>query len=161
MSYTPLHPAYFMRFCRHISAALLLLLSLGAAGYAADLKIVVLDSKDGHPLRSKLVCVTFPTKDPIAVNQPRMCNRTDTTGAATFLLPDPAPESVKVDLASNNLVPCFASQAFSVAVAMKDGLVAKNTCGGGTTDTTETKELVVYGHQKGMKEVLGSTRDEF
>jgi len=144
-----------------IFSGTLLLCAFSAIGYAADLKIVVLESNNGHPLHSKLVCVTYPVSDPIVLNQQRTCRRTDGTGTAAFLLPDPVPESVRVELASNNLVACYASQAFSIAAAMKDGLVAKNTCGNGTTETTETGELVIYGHQKGMKEVLSTTRDEW
>ena len=139
----------------------LLLCGLGAVSQATDLKVVVLDSKEGKPMRSKLVCVAFPSSDPVVLNQPRMCGRTDSTGTAAFRLPEPEPEKVKVELATNNLVPCYAPQAFVVADALKDGLVAKNTCADETTDTTETGEVVVYAHQKSVKEVLGSARDEF
>jgi hypothetical protein len=150
-----------MQFFRQIAAALFLLIGFVQLANAADLNVVLLDSKTGRPMHSKLVCVVFPSTDPIVVNQARMCSRTDGTGTATFRLPDTDPQTVKVELATNNLEPCFAPQAYSIAAAMKDGLVAKNTCGDSTTDTTETGELVLYGHQKSVKEVLGSTRDEF
>jgi len=44
---------------------------------------------------------------------------------------------------------------------MTDGMVAKNTCSDASTDTTETGELVLFVHQKGIKEALDSTRNEF
>jgi len=140
---------------------LLLLSGLGAFSQATDLKVVVLDSKEGKPLHSKLVCILFPSTDAVVLNQPRMCARTDSTGTAAFRLPEPVPEKVKVELATNNLMPCYAAQQFVVAVALKDGVVAKNTCADGTTDTTLTGEVVVYAHQKGVKEVLGTARDEY
>jgi hypothetical protein len=150
-----------MRFCIRISAALVLLFGFANISYAADLKIVLLDGKSGHPLHRKLVCIAFPVGDPVVTSQPRACRRTDSTGTADFTLPDPIPESVNVELATNNLVPCFSPAKIVLADAMKTGLVAKNTCGDATTDTTETGEVVLYGHQKNVKEVLSSTRDEF
>ena len=140
---------------------LLVLSGLGAISHATDLKVVVLDSKEGKPMHSKLVCIAFPNTDPIVTNQRRMCGRTDSTGTAAFRLPEPVPDTVKVELGTNNLMPCYAQQAFEVADALKDGLVAKNTCADGTTETRETGEVVVYAHQKSVKEVLGTARDEF
>jgi hypothetical protein len=145
---------------RYFSVALLLLCGVGHL-WAEDLKVVLIDSKSGHPLHSKLVCVFFPVTDPIAVNEPRMCRRTDNTGTAAFRLPDTDPQTVKVELASNNLEPCYKSQAFPLGDAMKDGVVAKNTCADETTTTKNPGELVLYGHQKSMKEVLGTARDEW
>ncbi len=150
-----------MQFLKQIAAASFLLAGFVHIASATDLKIVLLDSKTGRPMHSKLVCVVFPSTEPIVANQARMCSRTDGTGTATFRLPDSDPQTVKVELATNNLESCFRSQAYSIAEAMKDGLVAENTCGDSTTDTTETGELVLYGHQKSVKEVLGTTRDEF
>ncbi|MGA2902699.1 MAG: hypothetical protein ABSD98_02630 [Candidatus Korobacteraceae bacterium] len=153
-----------MRFCRGISAGLVLLIGVGQISYAADLKIVLLDSKSGHPLRWKLVCVSFPvdnSANPIVVGQPRGCRRTDSLGAAEFTLPDPAPDKVDVALGTNGLIECFAPQTFPVADAMKAGVVANNTCGDASTDLTEPGEVVVFGHQKNFWEVLRSLDDEF
>lgn len=153
-----------MRSFRQIAAACLLVGGCIQITYAADLNIVLLDSKSGHPLHGKLVCIAYPAggaADRGVVQEQRACHRTDSAGVATFTLPDPAPDKVNVELATNNLVPCFASQAFPVAPAMKDGSVIKNTCGGPTTDTAETGELVLYGHQKSIREVLGTARNEF
>src|ERR1700759_5051014 len=47
------------------SALFPLLLFLVPAMFAADdFKVVVLDSKDAHALRGKLVCLTYPVGDP-------------------------------------------------------------------------------------------------
>lgn len=152
-----------MRLRARITTALLLGFGLGCLSHAADLKIVVLDSKTGHGLHGKLVCLSVPAskaEGPV-VYPSRECRRTDSGGTATFALTDPAPETVKVELSTNGLVPCFASQPFVVADAMKNGTVAKNTCGGAETSTTETSEVVLFAHQKSIKEALGSTRNEF
>src|SRR5271170_1652569 len=98
-----------MRFSRRISAGLVLLIGLGQVSYAADLKISLLDSKSGHPLRWKQVCVSFPAGDaanakPTAVDQPRGCRRTDSVGTVEFSLPDPIPETVNIVLLTNGLV---------------------------------------------------------
>jgi len=146
-----------------ITTELLLVFGLGCLSHAADLKVVVLDSKSGHALHGKLVCILVPagkSEGPV-VYPSRECRRTDSGGTAAFALPDPAPETVKVELSTNGLVPCFASQPFVVADAMKDGMVAKNTCGDADTSTTETGEVVLFAHQKGVKETLGSARNEF
>ncbi len=146
-----------------IPPALLLLFALGHTSRAADLKIVILDSKTGHALRGKLVCITLPAANPAdpVVERPRECHRTDSGGTAAFMLSDPAPETVDVSFATDGLIPCFAPHTFTVADAMKMGVVAKNTCGDASTDTTETGEVVLFGHQKSLKEALNSARDEF
>jgi hypothetical protein len=146
---------------KQIAAALFLLTGFVQVANAADLKIVLLDSKSGNPLHSKLVCVIFSSTEPIVANPARSCIRTDGTGTATFQVPASDPQSVKVDLATNNLVPCFAPQEYSIVDAAKDGLVARNTCRGGTTETKDPGELVLYAHQKSVKEALGQARDEW
>lgn len=150
-----------MQSLRQIAAALFLLIGFVQLAGATDLKVVLLDSKTGHPMHNKLVCVVFPSTELIVVNQARMCSRTDGTGIATFRLPDTDPQTVKVDLNSNNLEPCYKSEAFSLADAMKDGFVAENTCADDTTTTRDPGELVLYGHQKSLKEALGQARDEW
>jgi len=164
MGYNPLNLAYLMPLSRHIPAALLLLFGFGHLSYAADLKFVLLDSKSGHPLRWKLVCISFPvgnSANPIVVDQPRGCRRTDSSGTAAFTMPDPAPDTVHVVLGSNGLIECFAPQAFPVSAAMKTGVVAQNTCGSASTSTTEAGEVVLFGHQKNLWQVLRSWDDEF
>jgi len=146
---------------KQIAAALFLLIGSVQVAKATDLKVVLLDSKTGHPMHDKLICVVFPSTEPIVVSQARMCSRTDGTGTAAFRLPDTDPQTVKVELASNNLEPCFKSQAYSLADALKDGLVATNTCADETTSTRDPGELVLYGHQKSLKQALGQARDEW
>jgi hypothetical protein len=152
-----------LRFRRY-AFAWLLLFGLGRmANAAVDLKVVVLDSKDGHALKGKLVCISLPLANPSdpVVQHPRDCQRTDSGGTATFSLREPAPQTVDITLASDGLVPCFSPHTFPLADAMKVGLVANNTCGSASTDTTETGEVVVFGHQKSLKEAMNSVRNEF
>lgn len=146
---------------KQIVAVSFVLLGLVHVANATDLKVVLLDSKTGQPMHSKLICVFFPVNDPIAVNQARTCQRTDNTGTATFRLPDTDPQTVKVELATNNLAPCYKAQAFPLADTLKDGVVAKNMCADETTTTKDPGELVLYGHQKSLKEALGQARDEW
>jgi hypothetical protein len=152
-----------IRFLRYVIAGLLLLFGLGRFGYASeDLKVVLLDSKDGHALKGKLVCITWPNnpKDPV-VQRPRDCQRTDSGGTATFALQDPAPQKIEVTLSSNGLISCFSPEIFVIEDAMKGGTVARNTCGSASTDTTEDGEVVVFAHQKSLKEAMNSVRNEF
>ncbi|MGD0930055.1 MAG: hypothetical protein ABR902_05325 [Candidatus Korobacteraceae bacterium] len=151
-----------MRFCRRISAGLVLLIGLGPMSYAADLKIVLLDGKSGHPLHWKQVCVSFPAGNaPNPAGQSPECHRTDSIGTVEFPLPDPVPETVNIVLMTNGLVECFAPRTFPLAEAMKAGVVAKNTCGDASTDLTETGEVVLFGHQKSLWRVLRSWDEEF
>jgi len=152
-----------IRFLRYAIAGLLLLVGLGRFGYASDdLKIVLLDSKDGHALKGKLVCISWPgdAYDPV-VQHRRDCQRTDSGGTATFSMDDPVPPKVDVTLSSNGLISCFSPETFDTADAMKGGMVARNTCGSASTDTTEDGEVVVFAHQKSLKEAVNSVRNEF
>jgi hypothetical protein len=151
-----------MRSLQNLSVALLLLAFAGAS-HAADLKVVVLDSKDAHALKGKLVCIKLPAEDPNApvIEHVRNCQRTDSGGVATFALADPAPVTVDVSLATDGLTPCFAPHTFAVSDAMKAGMVSKNTCGKAGTDTTETGEVIVFAHQRSLREAMGSVRNEF
>lgn len=153
-----------MGWLRSIFAGLLILVAFGCLSRAGDdLKIVVLDSKDAHALRGKLVCLKFPVSDPNAsvIEHPRDCQRTDSGGTATFALPDPAPEKVEVFFATNGLTPCFSPHTVALADAMDKGTKMDNTCGDADTDTTETGELILFAHQKSVKEALDSARNEF
>jgi hypothetical protein len=149
---------------RRIFGGIFLLVALGGMSYAGDeLKIVLLDSKDAHPLRGKLVCLKFPVANPAAavVEHSRDCQRTDSGGTATFPLPDPPPEKVDVYFSTDGLIPCFSPHTVSLADAMDKGTVMDNTCGSADTDTTETGELILFAHQKTLREALGSVRNEF
>jgi hypothetical protein len=152
-----------MRLSICISAGLVVL-GLSHVSYAADLKVVLLDGKSGHPLRWKQVCVSFPAGDaktPTAADKARGCQRTDSVGAAEFQLPDPVPETVNIVLVTNGLAECYAPRTFPLAEAMKSGVVAKNTCGDATTNLTETGEVVLFGHQKNLWQALRGWDEEF
>jgi hypothetical protein len=149
---------------RSIFGVLWLLVTLLCFSYGSDsLKIVVLDSKDAHPLRGKLVCLKFPVNNPAApiVEHPRDCQRTDPGGAATFDLPDPTPEKVEVFFSTDGLIPCFSPHTVALADALDKGTSMDNTCGPASTDTTETGELILFAHQKTLKEALDSVRNEW
>ena len=152
-----------MRVHRYSFALLFWLLTLGTSHAADDLNIVLLDSKTGHGLQGKLVCISFPPENSSEhiVMENRECHRTDSSGSAAFGLPDPVPQKVKVQMGSNGLVACFEPHEFTVSEAMKLGLVAKNTCGDASTDTTQTGELILYAHQMSLWETLKARRDEF
>lgn len=153
-----------MRFFRSISAGLVLLFGFGQVSYATDLKVSLLDGKSGHPLRWKLICVSFPAGDapqPRAADQSRACQRTDSVGTAEFQLPDPVPETINIVLVTNGLVECYAPRTFALADAMKSGVVAKNTCGDASTNLTEAGEVVLFGHQKNLWQVLRGWDQEF
>jgi hypothetical protein len=153
-----------MHSLRSIFGACLLLAGLGGLAQARDdLKIVLLDSKDAHPLHGKLVCLKFPVSNPndAVVEHPRDCQRTDSGGTALFALPDPAPEKVEVFFATDGLQPCFSPHTVALSGAMDKGEVMENTCGDADTDTTETGELILFAHQKSLKEALDSVRNEW
>lgn len=155
------HPVLSLR---SIFGACLLLLGLGCLARAGDdLKVVLLDSKDGHALRGKLVCLKFPVSNPndAIVEHPRDCRRTDSGGTALFVLPDPKPEKVEIFFATDGLEPCFSPHTVALAGAMGDGAVIHNTCGPANTNTTETGELILFAHQKSLKEALESVRNEW
>jgi hypothetical protein len=151
-------------FLRYVLAGMFFLSGLAHLGYAADdLKVVLLDSKDGHALKGKLICIRWQvtkTTD-VIVQYARDCQRTDSGGTATFSLQDPQPPTVEVVLSSNGLISCYSPESFAVADAMSAGTVAKNTCGSASTDTTESGEVVVFAHQKSLKEATNSVRNEF
>jgi len=152
-----------MRFARHtfvlLTALFVPVLALGAD----DLKVVLLDSKDGHGMRGKLVCIAFPTDDSQAgiVQHSRDCRRTDSGGAVEFTLPEGALAKVQLRLASDGLVPCFDYSSINLMEALRTGTVAANTCGEAKTETTEPGELVLFAHQTSLWEAMKARRNEF
>ncbi len=152
------------RFLRYVLAGLFFVFGLAQLGCASDeLKIVLLDSNDAHALKGKLVCIRWPISKPTDafVQHARDCQRTDSGGIATFAFQDPAPLQVEVTLSSNGLISCYSPESFTLAEAKSGGTVAKNICGSASTDTTEDGEVVVFAHQKGVKETVNSVRNEF
>jgi hypothetical protein len=146
-----------------IALSLLFFGSFAGHSRAAELKIVVLDSNTAHPLHGKLVCLKFPVTNPYAaiVEHPRDCQRTDSGGTALFALPDPAPEKLEVFFATDGLRPCFSPHTVVLAAAMDKGTVMENTCGKASTDTTEVGEMILFAHQKSLKEAWDTVRNEW
>ena len=147
------------------SLSLLAFVFLGtSAAFAGDdLKVVLLDSKDGHGLRGKLVCVWYPTGDPQGgvTERRRECHRTDTAGTAGFVLPEGDLARIHIALASDGLLPCYAKEDINLTEALKTGSVATNTCGDAETETTAPGELVLFAHQTSLWEAAKGRRDEF
>jgi hypothetical protein len=152
-----------MSLSKRIPLMLFLLFGLSCLGFGNNLKVMLLDSSNGHGLHNKLVCISFPTadSDTLVIKEARDCHRTDSTGTVEFRLPDPAPKSVHIALASNGLNTCFSPETFEVAAAMKGGTIAKNTCGDASTDLTEDGEVIVFGHQMSLWESMKARSDEF
>jgi len=152
-----------MSLVKRVPLSLLLVFGVGNLLCAAQLKVQVLDSSSGHGLHNKLVCVSFPAEnsDGPIITEARDCHRTDSTGTVEFKLPDPAPKSVHIALASNGLDPCFRPESFELSAAMDGGTVAKNTCGDAGTDLTEDGEVVVFAHQRSLWESMKARSDEF
>lgn len=148
---------------RHIIALALLLFWGVGDGRAAELKVVVLDSNTAHGLRGKLVCLKFPVARPAdpVVEHSRDCQRTDSGGTAAFALPNPEPETVEIFFATDGLRPCFSPPTVALDAAMDTGMVMDNTCGKASTDTTETGEVVLFAHQKSLKEALDTVQNEW
>ena len=128
-----------------------------------DLKVVVLDSKTGNAMHGKLVCISFPLGDANAavIERARDCRRTDSGGSAAFSLPDPAPGKIEIRLASDRLIECFSGRDFVITEAMQTGIVAKNTCGDASTDTTQVGEVVLFAHQNSLWDAMKSHHNEF
>jgi hypothetical protein len=153
-----------MRAANHMNRALFFVLLIVAPAFCADnLKVVLLDSKDGHVLRGKLVCILIPTGDPRGglVERTHECRRTDSTGTAGFQLPEGELEKVEVNLASDGLRQCFKSKSINMAEALKTGTVAPNTCDNAKADTIQPGELVLFAHQTSAWDAMKSLRNEF
>jgi hypothetical protein len=141
----------------------LLLLGITGAFASDDLKVVLLDSKDAHVLRGKLVCVWYTTGDPRSgvTERSRDCHRTDSTGTVGFVLPEGDLARIHVVLATDGLLPCYATEDVNLTEALKTGSVATNTCGDAETETTAPGELVLFAHQTSLWEAAKSKRNEF
>jgi len=132
---------------------LILLVALTSLGFAADLRVVVLDSKTGEPLHHKKACVTFRPSLP----EPSSCRLTDSAGTATFPVPIPSPPTVYISLLTNDLVSCFSAHSFPSIEVMNVGLVVANTCTAAKRSQTPTPgTIVVFAHQMTFLEVLKS-----
>jgi len=140
----------------------MLILALMLVGHcaAAQLKVLVLDSKTGEPLGGKAVCVSLSASPKMtALDKSDMgpvCHRTNPNGIMDITLPDPSPEWAYVTLHTNDLLSCFApGHATSIVELAKTGVTAPNTCGiAATMPASQAGELVVFAHQMTFSEVL-------
>ena len=127
---------------------------------AAQLKVLVLDSKTGKPLGRKDVCVSLSTSPNMtALDHPEfgpICHKTDSEGSASITLPEGSHAWAYVTLRTNDLLPCFApGHAFSVAELATMGIITPNTCGTASTNPLiQAGELVLFAHQMTFSEVL-------
>jgi hypothetical protein len=127
------------------------------AARAADLNVVLLDSKTGMPLHRKSVCVSFhPDPRGSGLGKPDRCGRTDRNGILTIAVPDPKLEAVQVWTTTNDLLHCFDSrQQFPIADVSLKGVIAANTCGDAARKPTIAPgTLTLFAHQLSFVEVL-------
>jgi hypothetical protein len=131
-------------------AALFLLFGLPTAAPAQDLKVVLIETKTGRPLRGKGVCVSFsPNIHATGIDRPNACDETNSKGSMTVVVPQPRPEVIHISVLTNGLLPCFAiPHAFSVAQIAETGIVVPNKCAAkATTGTPEQGLIALFAHQ--------------
>jgi hypothetical protein len=149
-----------MRACR--IALITVFVLLGFAGHAvgANLKLLLLHSKTGLPVRGKKLCISF-RQNPNVQDTPEICGRTDSQGTMIVALPDESLEQwAYVGSSTNDFVPCF-RQPFATMDLARTGVIAPNTCGPERNDFTPNPGmLVLYGHQMSFWEVLKSMKGE-
>jgi hypothetical protein len=141
---------------RELLAFLFFALTLVGQGTAAQLKVVVLDSKTGKPLQRKNVCVSFTTTPRYSTNITPVCNHTGADGSTALDIPQPPPAWAYVALRTNDLLPCFATgHPFSMDELAATGVTAPNTCGlAAAIPPTRAGEVVVFAHQMTFSEVF-------
>jgi hypothetical protein len=149
-----------MRPYRLAVITVLMLLGLAEHAVGADLKLLLLHSKTGLPVRGKKLCVSF-RRNPNVQDTPEICGRTDSKGAMIVALPDESLEQwAYIGSATNDFVPCF-HQPFATTDLARTGIIAPNTCGPERKDITPNPgSLVLYGHQMSFWEVLKSMKGE-
>ncbi len=145
-----------------VSSRYLLLFAMTLAlssAHATDLKVVLLDSKSGQPLHDKTVCISFhPDPRGSGYDKADACGKTDHAGAFTVAAPRQDVEQLQVWSRTNDLTHCFdASQKFSTAEIISNGIVAQNTCGTASLiPSANAGTLAVFVHQMTFAEVLKS-----
>jgi hypothetical protein len=135
---------------------------LGFAEHAvgADLKLLLLHSKTGLPVRGKKLCVSF-RRNPNVQDTAEICGRTNSQGTMIVPLPDESLEQwAYIGSATNDFVPCFRQQ-FAITDLARTGVIAPNTCGPERNDLKPNPgSLVLYGHQMSFWEVFKSMKGE-
>lgn len=149
-----------MRPCSLALAIVLMLLGFAERAVGADLKLLLLHSKTGRPVRGKKLCVSFRL-NPEVRDSPEICSRTDSQGTMIVALPDESMEQwAYIGSLTNDFVPCF-RQPFAITDLARTGVIAPNTCGPDRNDLTPNPGmLVLYGHQMSFWEFLKSMKDE-
>jgi hypothetical protein len=131
-------------------AALLLLFGVPTVVLAQNLKIVLIETKTGRPLRGKLVCVSFsPNVHATGIDQPKVCDETNSKGRIAVIVPQPRPEVIHVSVLTNRLLPCFPiPHSFSVTQIAETGIAVPNKCAStAMTSTPEQGLIALFAHQ--------------
>ena len=138
-------------------AAIFLLLGLPVAVPAQNLRVVLIETKTGRPLRGKGVCVSFsPNMHATGIDRPNVCDDTNSRGSMAIVVPQPRLEVIHISVLTNNLLPCFAiPHAFSVAKIAETGIVVPNKCAAmSITRTPEQGVIALFAHQMTFSEKI-------
>lgn len=127
-----------------------LLLGLPTATLAQNLKVVLIETKTGRPLRGKGVCVSFSANIvATGIDRPNVCHETDSKGSVTLVMPQARPDVIHISVLTAYLMPCFAiPHAFSVSQITATGIVVPNKCA--AMDVSRTPEqgvIALFAHQ--------------
>lgn len=131
-------------------AAMFLLLGVPITAPAQNLKVVLIETKTGRPLRGKGTCVSFsPKLKATGIDRPHACGDTNSKGNITVALPHPRPEVIHVSVLEDRLVPCFPiPHAFSIAKIAETGIVVPNKCAAmSLTPAPEPGVIALFAHQ--------------
>jgi hypothetical protein len=132
------------------TTAIFLLLGLSIAAAAQELRVVLIETKTGRPLRGKGVCVSFsPDDHATGIDRPNVCNETNSKGSIPVVVPQPRVEVIHISVLTNGLLPCFAiPHAFPVAQIAETGMVVPNNCAAvSITRTPEPGVIALFAHQ--------------
>ena len=106
-------PARFARCLAYVTLSILL---LTVTAVPQDLKIRLVNAKNGAPLRDRIV---------VAEVNPRIETRTSADGTAIIRLPTPTPTSILIGLENGSIYACGPG-GFSVRRILEDGVVAQH-----------------------------------
>lgn len=130
------------------------------------IKICVINSKNGKPLKNVSISLNGPTGQFLKDDQGKIVTgTTDKLGEVTLQLPSSLPEKVGLFYAGGGacqLVQCSSSQTYRVREILETGLIAGDTCSVGkiksSTPPPKPGELIIFakpysGWQCAMQEV--------